>query len=113
MKNETTWGLLVGLGLVATGNIGVMLIHPDFKYFLLVTVVSLYLAADIYLRIKYRGLARDLAYESGAHREIVLGELDESERLKVLKHIEKINPEPVGAGQPSYAARKSENHLHH
>ena len=113
MKKENTYGLLVGAALVAVANLGVWLLHPDFNYFLFVTVASLYLASVIYLKMQYRSLAHDLAYESDAHREIVLNGMDEGERLKVLKLIEKINPEPVGAGQPSYAARKSENHLHH
>jgi hypothetical protein len=100
MKNENTYGLLIGIALVTAGNLGVWLIHPDFKYFLAVTVASLYLGSVIYLKIKYRSLARDLVVQSEAHREVVLSELDESERLKVMKLIEKIRPEPVGAGQP-------------
>ena len=98
MKNEKTYGLLVGLALIVAGNIGVLLIHPDFKYLLLVTVASLYLGSVVYLKMKYRSLARDLAQQSDAHREIVLNELDESERLKVLKLIQKIKPEPADSG---------------
>jgi hypothetical protein len=92
MKNEKAYGLLVGVALVVVGNVGVLLIHPDFKYFLLVTLASLYLGSVLYLKMKYRSLARDLAEQSEAHREIVLSELDESERLKVLKLIERQCP---------------------
>ena len=91
MKNENTYGLLIGVALVTAGNVGVWLIHPDFKYFLAVSVASLYLGSVIYLKIQYRSLARDLAEQSEAHKEIVLSELDETERLKVLKIIKKIN----------------------
>jgi hypothetical protein len=50
MKNENTYGLLIGIALVTAGNLGVWLIHPDFKYFLAVTVASLYLGSVIYLK---------------------------------------------------------------
>jgi hypothetical protein len=91
MKKENTYGLLFGAALVAFGNLGVWLIQPDFKYFLAVTVVSLYLGSVIYLKIKYRSLAGDLAEQTDAHKEVVLSQLDEEEKLKVLKLIEKLN----------------------